>query len=299
MNTPLEMLAYDSSPRMAIGTPGKSGYLRLRFELDAQGRSIMPEWERRAPLIVQQELYFDREWPELPCVYILSSGGPNVEGDRYRQYFSVGAGAYAHISTGAATKVASMQNNYSALYQQFRLEAASYLEYLPELTIPCRHARYATQTEIIIEASATLFYAETYHCGRKHHGERFDYDILSLCTDVKRPNGEVLFGEKMIIEPAHEQVGRIGVMGDYDIFATALILTPTTMAERIYPLIKADFGHTCHTAIGITRLPNNCGLICRIMGRESGDTKRILRGICSTVREQIKGRPLPDEFPWR
>ena len=29
----------------------------------------------RLPLIVQQELYFDEGMPEMPCVYILSSGG--------------------------------------------------------------------------------------------------------------------------------------------------------------------------------------------------------------------------------
>ena len=46
-----EMTPYLSDPpAMAVGTPGKSGYLRLGFELDASGRSILRDWERRAPL---------------------------------------------------------------------------------------------------------------------------------------------------------------------------------------------------------------------------------------------------------
>ena len=45
-----EMTPYLSDPpAMAVGTPGKSGYLRLGFELDASGRSILRDWERRAP----------------------------------------------------------------------------------------------------------------------------------------------------------------------------------------------------------------------------------------------------------
>ena len=68
---------------MPSDTAGKQGVVHLGFEIDPRGYSILRKWERRAPLIVQQELYFDRGWPELPCVYILSSGGPNVEGDRY------------------------------------------------------------------------------------------------------------------------------------------------------------------------------------------------------------------------
>ena len=103
-----EMAPYLAEPKaMPVGTPGKTGYLYLGFELDGQGRSIMRDLDRRAPLIVQQELYFDEGMPEMPCVYILSSGGPNVDGDRYRQHFAVRKGAYAHLSTGAATKLGS------------------------------------------------------------------------------------------------------------------------------------------------------------------------------------------------
>ena len=299
MNTPHEMLAYATPARMPVGTPGKTGYLRLGFELDADNRSVMRHWERRAPLIVQQELYFDKQWPELPCVYILSSGGPNVEGDRYRQHFSVGKNAYAHIATGAATKLASMRNNYSSLSQHIVLDAGAYLEYLPEPIIPCRNTRFISDTEITIDSTATLFYAETYLCGRKYHGEGFDYDILSLRTRASRHTGEELFCEKMIIEPKQRSVRKIGIMADYDIFATALILTTPEMANRIYALINPYIDRTTHTALGVTRLPNECGLVCRIMGERSGDVKRILRQLCSTVREQVKQRPLPEEFPWR
>ena len=50
----------------------KRGYLRLGFELDSQ-RSILRDWERHAPTIVQQALYFDEEWEELPPVFVTSS----------------------------------------------------------------------------------------------------------------------------------------------------------------------------------------------------------------------------------
>ena len=118
-----EMAPYLAQPpAMPVGTPGKTGYLRLGFERDASGRSILREWERRAPLIVQQALYFDEEMPDMPCVYILSSGGPNVDGDRYEQHITLRRGACAHISTGAATKLAEMRYNHAALTQRFDLD---------------------------------------------------------------------------------------------------------------------------------------------------------------------------------
>ena len=122
--------------------PGKHGYLQLGFELDADGKSILRHLDRRAPLIVQQELYFDATLPQMPCVYILSSGGPNVDGDRYRQDISVGKDAMAWISTGAATKLASMKYNYSGMVQHITLDQGAYLEYLPEPIIPHARTRY-------------------------------------------------------------------------------------------------------------------------------------------------------------
>mgnify|MGYP000029821176 CR=1 FL=1 len=132
---------------MRLGAPGKFGSLDLVFELDKDKKSVMRHWDRRAPLIVQQELYFDEGMPEMPCVYILSSGGPNVDGDRYENRFTVRKDAYACISTGAATKIAEMVYNFSGLKQCFVLEENAYLEYMPEATIPCRHSRYITDTD--------------------------------------------------------------------------------------------------------------------------------------------------------
>ena len=129
------------TPAMQLGAPGKFGRLQLVFELDREQKSILRHWYRQAPLIVQQELYFDENMPEMPCVYILSSGGPHVDGDRYKQQFTLRKGAYAFISTGAATKIAEMVYNFSSLQQQIELEEEAYLEYLPEAVIPCRHSR--------------------------------------------------------------------------------------------------------------------------------------------------------------
>lgn len=125
----------------------------------------------------------------MPCVYILSSAGPNVDGDRYEQHFVVRRGAYAHVSTGAATKLAEMRYNFSGLRQTFELDDDAYLEYLPEPTIPCRHTRFIADTSIRIAPSATLFYAEIYLSGRKYFsdGETFRYDILSVCSRAERP----------------------------------------------------------------------------------------------------------------
>ncbi len=295
-----ELRPYLSEPEaMPVGTPGKTGYLRLGFELGEDGRSVLRDWERRAPLIVQQALYFDEQMPEMPCVYILSSGGPNVDGDRYEQHFTVRRGAFAHLSTGAATKLAEMRFNYSGLTQRFELEEDAYLEYLPEPTIPCRHTRFVADTTIRIAPSATLVYAEIYMSGRKHSGERFRYDLLSVRTRAERPDGERLFREKFLVRPAERSPETVGAMNGFDVFANVVVLTPEPHAEAIWSRTRAFIDRDRALAAGISRLPNRCGLLYKVLGEESGPVKRLVREFCSSVRLEVKGRPLFEEFPWR
>lgn len=295
-----EMQPYLAQPdAMYVGCPGKRGYLNLGFEVK-NGKSIMRELDRRAPLIVQQELYFDEEMPDMPCVYILSSGGPNVDGDRFRQNIYLKEGSQAFISTGAATKLAQMARNYSGMMQEIKLEKDAYLEYLPEPIIPCRDTRFISDTRIVVDLTATVFYSEIYMAGRKYHNdELYVYDILSVCTHGERPDGQQLFREKFVIDPNQVNVRQIGIMHGYDVFANVLVLTPEDKAEEIYKDTEAYIDEKNHIAAGITHLPNKAGLLYKVLGVEPGPVKKVVREFCSRVRQAIKGKPLPPEFPWR
>ncbi|MDE5642018.1 MAG: urease accessory protein UreD [Muribaculaceae bacterium] len=302
---------FDSAPEMApylaqpdamyIGCPGKHGYLNLGFELDADGKSVMRELNRRAPLIVQQELYFDESMPEMPCVYILSSGGPNVDGDRYVQNFTVHKDAFAHISTGAATKLAEMKRNYSGMTQKIVLEEGAYLEYLPEPVIPCRHTRFICDTEITVHPTASMVYSEVYMGGRKYYrdGELFEFDILSVTTRGQRPDGRQLFREKFIIDPQRGGLRLTGVMDCFDIFANVVVVTPPDKAAEIYAAVEPFIDRDKGLAAGITHLPNEAGLLYKVLGKETGPVKALVREFASKVRQAVKGRPIPPEFPWR
>lgn len=297
-----ELAGFTEEPAgMYVGCPGKRGYLNLGFERNREGRSILRELDRRAPLIVQKELYFDAELPDMPCVYILSSGGPNVDGDRYVQNFCLKRGAMAFISTGAATKLAEMSRNYSGMKQSITLEADAYLEYLPEPVIPCAHTRFISETEIIADPSAAMCYSEIYMPGRKYSkgGELFRYDVLSVCAHARRPDGTPLFREKFVIEPGTGRLRDCGVLGSYDVFANVIMLAPQDRADAIYAATEPFIDAERRLACGVTHLPNGAGLLFKVLGMEPGPVKAVVREFCSTVRREIKGRPLPPEFPWR
>lgn len=301
MLPPRPLLPYLENGKPHPPRHGHCGAVDLRFEKDSRGKSILRYLDRHAPLIVQQALYFDAYMPELPCVYILSSGGPCIEGDRLRQNFHVGDGASAFISTGAASKIAEMERDYCDMQQDFILEKEAYLEFLPEPVIPCRGARYNVDTRIRIDPSATLCYAEVYTDGRRYYGtgEHFDYDILSIRTNVTRGDGELLFRDQWCSRPKYHPLQSRGIMQEYSILGNVLALTPLHHAEAIYRQITPCDTPEGEGAIGICQLPNECGLLIKVLGKETENVQRKIREICSMVRQEIKGVPIPDEFPWR
>lgn len=298
---PRELSPYlDEPPQLPSGSFGKCPYLRLRFE-ERAGRSILAEVERRAPLLVQRALYCDEGMPGLPVVFIITNSGGILQGDRYTLDFSVGRGACGHITTQAATKIHEMDANHATQSQTIALEDGAYLEYLPDPVIPFRHSRFWTHTHVRIAPTATLLYAEILMGGRKHYGagESFVFDVFSSTVAAGRPDGAELFVEKFLIEPARSPVSRRGVMQGFDVFGNVLLITPRLHADALASRVRAAWSRDEGWAGGVSRLPNDAGLVYKVIGRETAVVRRKVREFWGLVRPQVTGYPVPPEFAWR
>jgi urease accessory protein len=296
-----ELALYQDEPRqLPTGALGKDALLRLKFEA-RQGRSILAFMERRAPLLVQKALYCDEGMPGLPVVYIISTSGGALQGDRYAMEFSVGPVACGHITTQASTKIHEMDANYVAQTQDITLEDGAYLEYLPESIIPFRHSRFHISTRIRIAPTATLFYSEILAGGRLYYrdGEKFEFDVFSSTVNAERLDGSKLFTEKFLLEPQSSSLSRIGVMGEFTMFGNVILLTPREHSDAIHSRVPAIWDKERHLAAGISRLPNDAGLIYRVLATESGIVRAKVREFFSLARPQITGFEVPSEFPWR
>lgn len=297
-----ELQGFQTQPaQMRAAGPGKIGKLRLGFSR-RNDRSILHDLYRVAPLLVQQALYWDEAMPELPICSIISVGGGILQGDRYTIDITVQEGADAHVHSQGYNRIHQMDANYASQHQTIHLEAGAYLEYLPDFTIPYRNSRYINQTDITIHESATLLYGEMMMSGRKYHhaSERFGFDLLSLLTVAQRPDGRRLFHDKILVEKHNPMLDFSAVMRGYDAFANMICLTPPETAERIMARADVHAGAQAHRAwSGVSALPNDAGLILRAVGVESYDVRAEVRRFWQIVREEARGRSLPEEFLWR
>lgn len=298
---PRELAPYqDEPPQLATGSPGKNGYLRLGFERRGR-KTVLADLERRAPLLVQQALYWDEGMPDMPCVFMISNAGGVLQGDRNTIVIHLGPDAQAHVTTQSATKIHEMDANHAAQRQEIVLDAGAYLEYLPDQTIPHRHARFRTDTRLVVHPSATLLYGEVLMSGRKYYrdGERFAYDVFSSRVTAARPAGAELFVEKFVVEPARGGLDLVGVMGGWDVFGNVLLLAPPDRIDAIVPQLPAEVDRDGGWAASASRLPHDAGLVFKVLGSEYEPVRDVVRRMWSVVRREIAGREVPERFAWR
>lgn len=295
-----ELAGYQDEPQqLPSGSFGKNAFLRLGFEARSD-RSVLTTLQRRAPLLVQQALYWDEEMPGLPCVYIITNSGAILQGDRNVIEIEMAPDAQAHVTTQAATKVHEMDANYATQTQTLVLGARSYLEYLPHATIPHKSARFVQHTTVSIDPTATLIYSDILMPGRKYYGsgELFQYDLFSSTVSAARPDGSSLFTEKFIIQPHRAGVSRLGAMGAFHVFGNVILLTPKVHAERLFEATDAQFDQDAGLASGASRLPNDAGLVFKVLGMESAPVSAAIRRFWSLARQETAGARVPDNFLW-
>jgi urease accessory protein len=287
------------SPARSAEKNEKNGILELSFARRGD-RSVLAHLYREAPLLVQQALYWDEHLPGLPCVYVITTSGCVLQGDRFDISVAVGDDAMAHVTTQAATKIHRMDGNFAAQSQRLTLAENAYLELLPGPVIPHRHSRFVTQTEAVVAASATLLSAELLQPGRKHHGrgELFEYDIYSSALTVSRPDGTSLFSEKLVIEPWRHPVRQAGMMGEFDIVANVILVTPPRHAATIFEQVVSGVDADAGCMAGASRLPNDAGLVYKVLGMETEPVKAKVRAFWDLVRREVTGVPVSAARTW-
>jgi urease accessory protein len=290
----------DEPPQMSSGTVGKTGFLRLGFE-HRSDKTVLANLERRVPYMVQRALHCDEQMPGLACVFLITTTGCLLQGDRLALDITLHPRAQAHITTQSATKIHSMDANYAAQSQTIALADDAYLEFLPDPVIPHRNARFISDTQISVAPSATLLLSEIIQPGRKHHhpDECFGVTVLSISTAAARPDGRPLFAEKLVIEPRRYVMRQTGVMDSFDVFANVILCTPKDKADRIHERAGADINLADGVAFGACRLPNDAGLIFKVLGRETAQVKAKVREFWGVVRKEVVGAAIPPPCLWR
>jgi urease accessory protein len=288
----------DEAGKAPSAQSGKHGVLHLEFARSGD-RSVLTHLRRQAPLLAQQALYWDEHLPAMPCVFVITTSGCVLQGDRLDVSISVRQGAMAHVTSQAAMKIHQMDASFAEQSTQLHLDDQAYLELLPGPVIPHRHSRFITSTTAAVAATGTVLIAELVAPGRKHHGgELFQYDLYSSALTITRPDGTVLCTEKLVSEPRRYPVRQAGVMGEFDVFANVTLAAPTPIADAVLDQVDAAVDATAGCMAGASRLPNDAGLVYKVLGKETEPVKAKVREFWRLVRHEALGARIPEPRSW-
>lgn len=260
--------------------PGSGEKGLARIELARIGsRTAIINLRSRAPLLVQKALYPDSRLPGMAHVYLMSSAGGILQGDRMEIDIVAGHDTASRVTTQAATKIYKMDRGYAAQTVTISACDASYLEFLPYQIIPFKSSRFYQQVDVQLERNATVVYSETISSGRTASGENFDFDICYLKMGARDNKGAILFADAAKLEPGKDEVARL--FGGKTIWSMIYIITPDF--ESINRQVSAMIKNSPMLA-GCSILPHDCGLLIRMLDDSIDKIRHLTESMAGIAR---------------
>ena len=288
---PQEVLYYDSElSQLGVGKAGKLGALFLLLEKNAKvNKTVIKEQFSKVPLFTQRALYLEESLPSMAYLYIISPSGGVLQGDRYRIDIKLAENAIAHITTQGATRLYRMDKNFATQILNISLDSNCYLEYVPDQIIPYRDSRFYQSVNLDVPDDATLIYSETIVPGRMAMGEYFDYDVCYLKTIAKNQSGKLKLVDTALLEPKKNQLKRLGILEEFNMLSNMYLVIPSKYVNILNEKISENIQKYDKVIARCSILPNDSGLVVRILGNMMDNIKEVTHTIIRICRHEILG----------
>lgn len=286
---PSEVQKYDSEiKQLEVGKSGKVGILEIELKQGNDKTTITKQFSQ-VPLQIQRAMYLEESLPEMAYVYIISPSGGILQGDRYKIDITLKNNAISHITTQGATRIYSMNSNFASQTTNITIDDNCYLEYIPDQIIPYQNSRYYQKVNLNVHDNATVVYSEVLTPGRMAMNEFFDYEICYLRMICKNQEKRIRCLENMKIEPKNQNLKVNGVFGKYSIVGTVYVLTKKVHITELENIINNNLDELEDISIGTSILPNDSGVIIKILGNHTEDVFELIYKILKITRKKILG----------
>jgi urease accessory protein len=225
-------------------------------------------------------------------LYVQQFGDGLVQGDRYRIDIDCAPGSATHVTTQAATNVFGARENIVTQLVNLRVAAGAVLEYLPDPTVPFRNSRLFQRTCVAADPEATVLLGETLLPGRVAHGEAHEYDLYWSETEVRRPDGALLFADVLRLTGLEGK--RPSVLGTHDVIAVLHVISPSADHANLVARLRSALSVCPPVLAGVSELPNDCGVTVKLLGSSSRSVQAALRTAWNTARLELLGVPAPN-----
>jgi urease accessory protein len=180
-----------------VGGRSLHGHLRAVASVDERGATYLREQSFCAPLHLSKPHH---EAGAL-VVNIVSPTAGLFDGDEVDVSVTVEMGGRLVLTTPSACRIHRARSATPAvLRQEISVQEGGFVEYIPELIIPQRGARYRQESTLRVAAGGTLVFFEWLSPGRVASGETFAYTELQWDTDLWHDDA-LIARERYLLKP--------------------------------------------------------------------------------------------------
>jgi urease accessory protein len=265
-----------------------SGRLELAFAVGGDGRTYVRRQYAGYPFHVCRALYQDPEHPGLATLYVQSCSGGIYENDRLDLTFANGASAEAHVSTQSATVVHSMTSGSAAQRARIECEAGSYLEYLPDAQILFPGSRFRSEVAIRLSGNALAVVADSFLV-HDPEGQGGVFSAYFSEIVVENEAGTSLAVDRLRIDGAAFAESCPGLSGCYAAQGTMIVAGFDLPAKTVVAELRRISLDRQIAVLGFSQLPNNAGLLVRVLAADGAALKLALYRAWCAARRALKG----------
>lgn len=265
---------------------GQEGKIRLVLQSDKFSKTYIKELEVKSPLLVQKAVYPDITLPNMAYLYLMSSSGGILQGDELNVDIRAGPGTLSHFTNQAATKIYKTENSLALQNVSISLEKNSYMEFIPNQIIPYKLSRFNQVVSLKVDRSSTMVYSEIISAGRIAFGEKFDFDLCFMKLSTFDENNNLLFRDFIKMDSKNKDDFHF-LFGGRSIWSTIYVINNNRNSEEICSKILSMRGDSSVFS-GFTYLPNNAGIMIRMLSNSMDKIVVLTNLITAIVREHRK-----------
>ncbi len=264
-----------------------NGHLRLVFTGDPP-RTVLREQSFSAPVHLSKPHWDGHHL----IVNVVNPTAALFPGDVIDTTVQVGNGACAVITSPSATRVhpSATTTDPARVNQAIAIARGGWLDWIPEILIPHRGARFVQTTRFDLAVGAELLAMEMLAPGRVAAGETFAFEHVANRVDLVI-DGRLAVRESQRLSPNDASLHGLQFHFSASYCASAFLVTPRLPSNRELLERFADLSSsTAH--VGASR-PIESVLVVKILSADSISLRRCVAAVRALAYE-IANRPQPD-----
>ncbi len=225
---------------------------------------------------------------DVPCYFLISTGGGFIEGEHYLQKIHLGPESHAILTTQTPNYIYKCEHGLTTRQDMIlSAEDNSVLEFFIDETIPYKDAIYRQETDIELGEGARLILTDGLSSGWSPDGKPFAYGRIGQHIRI-RHEGKLLCNDLLYLDPRLENMEELGYFEGMNCFHSVILIDDAIDKKMVQAMRECLSGLRTTARYGISLLEEG-GCTLRILGPDPDENHKVMWSFINYYREQILG----------